>query len=164
MGMLARDSNCDVAVIALVGERGREVREFLEDDLGPEGLAKAVVVIATSDSPPLMRREAAYTATTIAEYFRDQGKSVLILMDSVTRFCHALREIGLSSGEPLPPEAIRRAYLPNFLASLSARVRACHLATSPPARSLRFTLFSWKATTITSRSQMLSAVFWMATL
>lgn len=114
MGMLARDSNCDVAVIALVGERGREVREFLEDDLGPEGLAKAVVVIATSDSPPLMRREAAYTATTIAEYFRDQGKSVLILMDSVTRFCHALREIGLSSGEP----PATRGYPPSVFAEL----------------------------------------------
>lgn len=114
MGMLARNSDCDVAVIALVGERGREVREFLEDDLGPEGLAKAIVVIATSDSPPLMRREAAYTATTIAEYFRDQGKSVLILMDSVTRFCHALREIGLSSGEP----PATRGYPPSVFAEL----------------------------------------------
>lgn len=114
MGMLARNSNCDVAVIALVGERGREVREFLEDDLGSAGLSKAVVVIATSDSPPLMRREAAYTATTIAEYFRDQGKSVLILMDSVTRFCHALREIGLSSGEP----PATRGYPPSVFAEL----------------------------------------------
>lgn len=114
MGMLARNSACDVAVIALVGERGREVREFLEDDLGAEGLAKAVVVVATSDSPPLMRREAAYTATTIAEYFRDQGKSVLILMDSVTRFCHALREIGLSGGEP----PATRGYPPSVFAEL----------------------------------------------
>jgi len=114
MGMLARNCDCDVAVIALVGERGREVREFLEDDLGSEGLAKAVVVVATSDAPPLMRREAAYTATTIAEYFRDQGKSVLILMDSVTRFCHALREIGLSSGEP----PATRGYPPSVFAEL----------------------------------------------
>ncbi|GBQ34554.1 flagellar protein export ATPase FliI [Gluconacetobacter azotocaptans] len=114
MGMLARNTDCDVAVIALVGERGREVREFVEDDLGPDGLAKSVVVVATSDTSPLMRREAAYAAMAAAEYFRDQGKSVLMLMDSVTRFCQALREIGLSSGEP----PATRGYPPSVFAEL----------------------------------------------
>lgn len=114
MGMLARNTACDVAVIALVGERGREVREFVEDDLGPEGLARSVVVVATSDTSPLMRREAAYSAMAAAEYFRDQGKSVLLLMDSVTRFCQALREIGLSSGEP----PATRGYPPSVFAEL----------------------------------------------
>ncbi len=114
LSMLARQTACDVAVIALVGERGREVREFLEDDLGPDGLARSVVVIATSDAPPLQRREAAYAAMTIAEHFRDQGKSVLLMMDSVTRFCLALREIGLSAGEP----PATRGYPPSVFAEL----------------------------------------------
>lgn len=114
MAMLARHTDCDVAVLALVGERGREVREFLEDDLGPDGLARSVVVIATSDQPPLMRREAAYAAMTIAEHFRDHGKSVLLMMDSVTRFCLALREIGLSAGEP----PATRGYPPSVFAEL----------------------------------------------
>ncbi len=114
MAMLARHTKCDVAILALVGERGREVREFLEDDLGPEGLARSVVVIATSDQPPLMRREAAYAAMTIAEHFRDEGKSVLLMMDSVTRFCLALREIGLSAGEP----PATRGYPPSVFAEL----------------------------------------------
>jgi flagellum-specific ATP synthase len=114
LAMLARHTACDVAVLALVGERGREVREFLEDDLGPEGLARSVVVTATSDSAPLMRREAAYAAMTVAEHFRDQGKSVLLMMDSVTRFCLALREIGLSAGEP----PATRGYPPSVFAEL----------------------------------------------
>jgi flagellum-specific ATP synthase len=114
MSMLARHTECDVAVLALVGERGREVREFIEDDLGPEGLARSVVVIATSDSPPLMRREAAYAAMAVAEHFRDQGKSVLLMMDSVTRFCLALREIGLAAGEP----PATRGYPPSVFAEL----------------------------------------------
>jgi flagellum-specific ATP synthase len=112
--MLARFTACDVAVLALVGERGREVRDFLEDDLGAEGLARAVVVVATSDAPPLMRREAAYAAMTVAEYFRDQAKSVLLLMDSVTRFCLALRELGLAAGEP----PATRGYPPSVFAEL----------------------------------------------
>ena len=114
LAMLARQTACDVVVLALVGERGREVREFLEDDLGAEGLARSVVVIATSDAPPLMRRQAAYAAMTVAEHFRDQGKSVLLLMDSVTRFCLALREIGLSAGEP----PATRGYPPSVFAEL----------------------------------------------
>ena len=114
LGMLARGAACDVAVLALVGERGREVREFLEDDLGPDGLARSVVVVATSDTSPLLRRQAAYAAMTVAEHFRDQGKSVLLMMDSVTRFCLALREIGLSAGEP----PATRGYPPSVFAEL----------------------------------------------
>ncbi len=114
LGMLARQAACDVAVLGLVGERGREVREFLEDDLGAGGLARSVVVVATSDASPLMRRQAAYAAMTIAEHFRDQGKSVLLMMDSVTRFCLALREIGLAAGEP----PATRGYPPSTFAEL----------------------------------------------
>jgi flagellum-specific ATP synthase len=114
LSMLARYTSCDVAVIALVGERGRELREFIEDDLGPEGLARSVLVVATSDQSALMRRECAYAATCVAEHFRDQGKSVLLLMDSVTRFCLALREIGLSAGEP----PTTRGYPPSVFSEL----------------------------------------------
>jgi flagellum-specific ATP synthase len=114
LAMLARQTECDVVVLALVGERGREVREFLEDDLGPDGLTHSLVVVATSDAPPLMRRQAAYAAMTLSEHFRDQGKSVLLLMDSVTRFCLALREIGLSAGEP----PATRGYPPSVFAEL----------------------------------------------
>ncbi len=100
LSMLARNTNADAIVIGLIGERGREVKEFIEDDLGEEGLARSVVVAATSDEAPLIRRQAAYVAMTVAEQLRDQGLNVLLLMDSVTRFAMAQREVGLSAGEP----------------------------------------------------------------
>jgi len=100
LSMLARNTACDVAVIGLVGERGREVQEFIEDELGPEGLARSIVVVATSDESALMRRQAAYMTLALSEFFRDRGEDVLCMMDSVTRFAMAQREIGLSAGEP----------------------------------------------------------------
>ena len=100
IGMIARNTNADINVIALVGERGKEVREFIELDLGEDGLKRSVVVVATSHESALRRISAAYVATTIAEYFRDQGADVLLMMDSVTRFAMAQREVGLSIGEP----------------------------------------------------------------
>src|SRR3989338_2076272 len=100
MGMIARNTEADINVICLVGERGREVRDFLEQDLGEEGIKRSVIVVSTSDQPSLVRAKAAYVATAIAEYFRDQGKKVILMMDSITRFARALREIGLAVGEP----------------------------------------------------------------
>jgi flagellum-specific ATP synthase len=114
LGMMAKYTEADVVVIGLIGERGREVRDFIEKYLGPEGLRKSVVVVETSDRWPLQRIKGTMTATTIAEYFRDQGKRVLLLMDSVTRLCHALREVGLSLGEP----PATRGYPPSVFATL----------------------------------------------
>jgi type III secretion protein N (ATPase) len=114
LSMLVRGAEVDVTVLALIGERGREVREFLERDLGPEGMARSVVVVATSDKSSMERAKAAYVATAIAEHFRDQGKKVLFLMDSVTRFARALREIGLAAGEP----PTRRGFPPSVFANL----------------------------------------------
>ncbi|HET7486342.1 MAG TPA: FliI/YscN family ATPase [Acidimicrobiales bacterium] len=114
LSMIARGTAAQVVVLALIGERGREVREFIENDLGPEGLARSVVVVATSDEPALVRLRAAFAATRIAEWYRDQGADVLLLMDSLTRFCMAQREIGLSAGEP----PATRGYPPSVFALL----------------------------------------------
>jgi flagellum-specific ATP synthase len=114
MGMFARNTRADINVIALIGERGREVREFIERDLGDEGMRRSVVVVATSDRPALERNKAAKTATAIAEYFRDQGKDVLLMMDSLTRFSMAQREIGLASGEP----PVTRGYPPSVYSEM----------------------------------------------
>jgi flagellum-specific ATP synthase len=114
LGMFARNTKADINVIGLIGERGREVREFIERDLGPEGMARSVVVVATSDKPASIRKCAAKTATTIAEYFRDQGQDVLLMMDSLTRFSMAQREIGLASGEP----PVTRGYPPSVYSEM----------------------------------------------
>ena len=114
MGMIARNTSADVIVMALIGERGREVREFIENTLGSEGLKKSIIVAATSDSPPLVRIRGAYVATALAEYFRDRGKDVLLVMDSITRFAMSLREVGLAAGEP--PSA--KGYTPSVFSRI----------------------------------------------
>jgi len=114
IGMMARNANADVSIIGLIGERGREVKDFVDETLGPEGLKKSVVVAATSDMSPLIRMRGAYLATTLAEYFRDRGMDVLLVMDSITRFAMSSRDVGLAVGEP--PTA--RGYTPSFFAQL----------------------------------------------
>jgi type III secretion protein N (ATPase) len=114
LGMIARNAVADVNVISLIGERGRELREFIEKDLGPEGLKRSVLIVSTSDQASQLRLNAAYVGTAIAEYFRDQGKSVILMMDSVTRFARALREVGLAAGEP----PARAGYTPSVFSTL----------------------------------------------
>ena len=121
LGMIARNTNADVNVVALIGERGREVNDFIANDLGPEGLAKTVLVVSPSNSPPLARLRGAYTATAIAEFFRDQGLDVMFLFDSITRFARAQREIGLAIGEP----PATRGYTPSVFDSMPKLLERC---------------------------------------
>lgn len=136
LGMLARDVQSDINVIALIGERGREVREFVEKQLGPGGLQRSVVVVATSDQPALVRTRAAYAATAIAEHFREEGRQVLLMMDSITRFAMARREIGLAAGEP--PTA--RGYTPSVFSDIPALCERCGTTDSGGAITALYTV------------------------
>jgi FliI/YscN family ATPase len=137
LGMICRSSAADVNVVGLVGERGREVNDFLRSALGDEGLARSVVVAATSDQPPLVRARAADTATAIAEYFRDQGKSVLLVMDSVTRYAMALRETALAAGEP----PATKGYPPSVFAALPRLLERTGTSSGPGVITALYTVF-----------------------
>ncbi len=140
--MIARQSSADVNVISLVGERGRELSSFIENDLGPEGVKRSVIVISTSDNPPLIRMRAALAATAVAEYFRDQGLSVMLMMDSVTRFAIAKREVGLSAGEPPLFQGLHAFRFTRSFRNCLSVLDALKKALLPP-----FTPFWLKATT-----------------